>query len=67
MSDVYHNQSIDAKLEGEEIVIEPPEVNGVRGFEVRMTPQRAQELGHKLIGLSTRAIPAPGRKMADIG
>jgi hypothetical protein len=51
-------QAIEVRVEGETVVIEPPEVYGVRGFEIRLTPARAHILGHALIGAATQAMPA---------
>lgn len=51
------DQAIEVRVEGETVVIEPPEIHGVRGFEIRLTPDRARRLGHTLIGASTQAMP----------
>ena len=47
-------------------LIEPPEIHGVRGFEIRLTPDRARRLGHSLIGAATQAMPVAA-KTPDIG
>lgn len=57
MSDVTHKQAIEIRVDGGEVVVEPPEVHGVRGFEIRLTPDRARRLGHSLISAATQAMP----------
>lgn len=64
--DVTYSQCIEVRVEGSEVVIEPPEINGVRGFEIRLTLDRARRLGHSLIGAATQAMPSPKRS-PDIG
>jgi hypothetical protein len=36
------------------VLIEPPLVNGVRGFTVTLTLEAANALGHRLISAATR-------------
>lgn len=36
------------------MLIEPPPVNGVRGFTVTLTLEGANSLGHRLISAATR-------------
>lgn len=38
------DQAIEVRVEGETVVIEPPEIHGVRGFEIRLTPDRARKI-----------------------
>ena len=59
-------QAIEVRVETGVVVIEPPEIHGVRGFEIRLNPERARQLGHSLIGAATQAMPAT-TKPADIG
>lgn len=59
-------QAIQVRVDGDRVVIEPPEIHGVRGFEIRLTPDRARRLGHSLISAATQAMPSTTRP-ADIG
>lgn len=59
-------QAIEVRVDGGEVLIEPPEIYGVRGFEIRLTPKRARQLGHSLIGAATQAMPATTNP-ADVG
>ena len=59
-------QAIEVRVDGGEVLIEPPEIYGVRGFEIRLTPQRARQLGHSLIGAATQVMPST-TKTPDIG
>ncbi len=59
-------QAIEVRVEGGTVLIEPPEIYGVRGFEIRLTPDRARRLGHSLISAATQAMPAT-TKPPDIG
>lgn len=60
------NQKLEVRVAGETVVIEPPEIHGVRGFEIILSPDRARQLGHSLIVLSMQAMPRK-KKPADIG
>lgn len=60
------DQAIEVRVDGDSVVVEPPEVHGVRGFEIRLTPDRARRLGHTLISAATQAMPAT-TKPADLG
>lgn len=60
------DQAIEVRVDGDSVVVEPPEVHGVRGFEIRLNPDRARRLGHTLISAATQAMPAT-TKPADIG
>ncbi len=66
MKDMTHKQAIEVRVDRNEIVIEPPEIHGVRGFEIRMTPTRARQLGHSLIGAATQAMPSTTKPL-DLG
>lgn len=66
MNDVIHKQAIEVRVDKNEVIVEPPEIHGVRGFEVRLSPDRARQLGHSLIGAATQAMPAT-TKPADLG
>lgn len=66
MSDVTHIQAIEVRVDGHEVVVEPPEIHGVRGFEVRLTPDRARRLGHSLISAATQAM-LPTTRTPDVG
>ena len=59
-------QAIEVRVDGNEVVVEPPEIRGVRGFEIRLTPERARQLGHSLIGAATQAMPKTSRAV-DVG
>lgn len=59
-------QAIEVRVDGDVVVIEPPEVHGVRGFEIRLTPDRSRRLGHTLISAATQAMPAT-TKPVDLG
>lgn len=60
------DQAIEVRVDGDSVVVEPPEVHGVRGFEIRLNPDRARRLGHTLISAATQAMPAT-TKPADLG
>lgn len=50
------------RIEGGEILMEPgpaPRVTGIP-FTVRLSPARARELAHQLIGAAARAVPTCG-------
>lgn len=66
MSEVTHLQELEARLEIDEVVIEPTEINGVRGFEIRMSSERARKFGNKIVGLAIQAMPGRKRE-SDIG
>lgn len=66
MSEVTHLQELEARLDVDEVVIEPPEINGVRGFEIRMSSKRAKDFGNKIVGLAIQAMPGRKRE-SDIG
>lgn len=64
--EVVHHQAIEVRVDGNEVVVEPPPIYGVRGFDVRLTPERARQLGHSLISAATQAMPSTTRP-ADLG
>lgn len=66
MNDVIHKQAIEVRVDKNEVIVEPPEIHGVRGFEIRLSPDRARQLGHSLIGAATQAMPST-TKPADLG
>ncbi len=59
-------QAIEVRVEDDTVLIEPPEIYGVRGFEIRLTPDRARRLGHSLISAATQDMPAT-TKPPDLG
>jgi hypothetical protein len=66
MAEVEHSIVLECRTDGTEVLIEPPEHNGVRGFTIRMSPDRAKEFGYKLIGLSTQLRAPAGSKLKGV-
>lgn len=64
--EITHVQAIEVRVDRNEVVVEPPEIHGVRGFTVRLTPERARAFGHSLISAATQAMPSTTRPL-DIG
>ncbi len=64
--EITHRQPIEVRVDKNEVVVEPPEIHGVRGFEVRLTPERARAFGHSLISAATQAMPTTTKPL-DLG
>ncbi len=60
-------QAIEVRVDGHEVIVEPPEVHGVRGFEIRLTPDRARAFGHSLISAATQAMPPTTTRPTELG
>lgn len=64
--EVTHEQEIEVRVDQGEVVIEPPEIHGVRGFEIRLTPARARSLAGSLISAAV-GVSSAKKRPADIG